>query len=233
MVRYVLHSGLTERAHPRVDLSLVPIRQSRKSVCALRGAPGPEIWRDCPDVTHFVAVSRHEWHVVRRGQVFEGKESGHQRYGPSNCPAGEMVDGLRNLDDGYIFRPSSLDLGGEKLLDRKTVVGPRDSIIWTRRLTDVGAIFAGLSTGAVMAGAVSNCAAQYRGGDDRHHLARWRMEVPLHWRMDGGHRRGRRASKEDRLLLRVFDHGAVRSPRAWNAIGRPPDRRLRQRLWRT
>ena len=37
-------------------------------------------------------------------------------------PAGEMVDGLRNLDDGYV-PPIFTDLGGPELLDRKTVVG--------------------------------------------------------------------------------------------------------------
>ena len=52
-----------------------------------------------------------------------------------------MVDGLRNLDDGYI-PPIFEDLGGAELLDRKTVVRPRESIEWTRRLTEVG-IFAG------------------------------------------------------------------------------------------
>ena len=72
-----------------------------------------------------------------------------------------MVDGLRNLDDGYV-PPIFLDLGGEKLLDRKTVVGPRDSIAWTRRLADLG-VFAGISTGAALAGAV-RCARQVESG---------------------------------------------------------------------
>ena len=71
-------------------------------------------------------------------------------------PSGEMVDGLRNLDDGYI-PPIFEELGGAELLDRKTVVRPRESIEWTRRLTDVG-VFAGISTGAAVAGAVK-CAA--------------------------------------------------------------------------
>ena len=62
-----------------------------------------------------------------------------------------MVDGLRNLDDGYI-PPIFLDNDGSDLLDRKTMVGTRESIEWTRRLTDVG-VFGGISSGAVMAGA--------------------------------------------------------------------------------
>ena len=67
-------------------------------------------------------------------------------------PPGETVDGLRNLDEGYI-PPIFVELGGAELLDRKTIVGPRDSIEWTRRLADLG-IFAGISSGAALAGAV-------------------------------------------------------------------------------
>jgi [CysO sulfur-carrier protein]-thiocarboxylate-dependent cysteine synthase len=78
-------------------------------------------------------------------------------------PAGEMVDGLRNLDDGYI-PPIFEALGGAELLDRKTVVRPRESIEWTRRLTEAG-LFVGLSSGAAVAGAVK-CAQQVADGDD-------------------------------------------------------------------
>jgi cysteine synthase B len=72
-----------------------------------------------------------------------------------------MVDGLRNLDDGYI-PPIFTELGGAELLDRKTVVGPRLSVEWTRRLAEVG-IFAGISSGAAMAGA-AKCAAAIDAG---------------------------------------------------------------------
>src|SRR5690606_9944401 len=67
-------------------------------------------------------------------------------------PLGERVEGLRNLDEGYI--PPIYDKwGGPDLLDRKRIVRPRDSIVWTRRLTDVG-IFSGISGGAAVADAV-------------------------------------------------------------------------------
>jgi cysteine synthase B len=72
-----------------------------------------------------------------------------------------MVDGLRSLEDGYI-PPIFTELGGPDLLDRKTIVGPRDSIEWTRRLIDVG-VFAGISSGAAMAGA-AKCAAAIEEG---------------------------------------------------------------------
>jgi cysteine synthase B len=67
-------------------------------------------------------------------------------------PAGEMVDGLRNLDDGYI-PPVFENWHGPELLDRKLIVRPRESITWVRRLVDEVGVFAGISSGAVMAGA--------------------------------------------------------------------------------
>jgi [CysO sulfur-carrier protein]-thiocarboxylate-dependent cysteine synthase len=77
-------------------------------------------------------------------------------------PSGEMVDGLRSLDDGYV-PPIFTDNDGEHLLDRKVIVRPRESIEWTRRLTEVG-LFVGLSSGAAMAGAVK-CAATIDDAD--------------------------------------------------------------------
>jgi cysteine synthase B len=76
-------------------------------------------------------------------------------------PAGEMVDGLRSLDDGYI-PPIFLDNDGYELLDRKIVIGPRESIEWTRQLLDQG-LFVGISSGCAMAGAV-RCASQIDKG---------------------------------------------------------------------
>jgi len=63
-------------------------------------------------------------------------------------PAGELVQGLRNLDDGFV--PPIFD---PDVLDRKLIVRPRESIEWTRRLLDECGVFAGISSGAAMAGA--------------------------------------------------------------------------------
>jgi cysteine synthase len=63
---------------------------------------------------------------------------------------------LRSLDDGYV-PPIFTDNHGEELLDRKVIVRPRESIEWTKRLTELG-LFVGISSGAAMAGAVK-CAA--------------------------------------------------------------------------
>jgi cysteine synthase len=62
---------------------------------------------------------------------------------------GELVQGLRSLDDGYI--PPILDLS---LLDRKIFVSNRDAVIWTKRLLAEEGLFVGVSAGAVAAIAV-------------------------------------------------------------------------------
>ena len=121
---------------------------------------GPEIWRDCPGVTHFVAGLGTSGTLLGVGRFL--KERNPQiKVWAIEPPSGEMVDGLRNLEDGYI-PPIFEELGGAELLDNKTIVGPRDSIEWTRRLRDVG-VFAGISSGAAIAGAV-RCASRITEG---------------------------------------------------------------------
>ena len=106
---------------------------------------GPEIWSALPEVTHFVAGFGTSGTLLGVGRYLKEQNPDVQVWAVEP-PAGESVDGLRSLDDGFI-PPIFNDLGGEKLLDRKTVIGPRDSVVWTRRLAERG-IFAGLSTGA-------------------------------------------------------------------------------------
>ena len=121
---------------------------------------GPEIWRDCQEVTHFVAGLGTSGTLLGVGRFLKERNPGVQIWA-IEPPAGEMVDGLRNLDDGYI-PPIFLDNDGPDLLDRKTMVGTRESIEWTRRLTDAG-VFGGISSGAVMAGA-ARCASSIKAG---------------------------------------------------------------------
>lgn len=115
---------------------------------------GPEIWRDVPEVTHFVAGLGTSGTLLGVGRYLK-EQNPDVKVWAVEPPAGEMVDGLRNLDDGYI-PPIFVEGGGAELLDRKTVVRPRESIEWTRRLTEVG-IFSGISSGAAVAGA-AKCA---------------------------------------------------------------------------
>jgi cysteine synthase B len=57
---------------------------------------------------------------------------------------GELVQGLRSLDDGFI--PPIIDLS---LLDRKIMVSNRDAIVWTKKLLHEEGVFAGVSAGAI------------------------------------------------------------------------------------
>ncbi|HTT87272.1 MAG TPA: cysteine synthase family protein, partial [Acidimicrobiales bacterium] len=121
---------------------------------------GPEIWRDCPEVTHLVAGLGTSGTLLGVGRYLKERNPDIAVWAVEP-PAGEMVDGLRSLDDGYI-PPIFTALDGAGLLDRKTIVDPRQSILWTRRLAEVG-IFAGISTGAAMAGA-AKCAGTVERG---------------------------------------------------------------------
>jgi len=112
---------------------------------------GPEILRDVPEITHFVAGLGTSGTLMGVGKFLKEQKPGTQIWA-IEPPSGEMVDGLRNLDDGYI-PPIFIDAGGEALLDRKVIVRPKESIEWTRRMTEVG-LFVGISSGAIMSGAV-------------------------------------------------------------------------------
>jgi len=121
---------------------------------------GPEILRDVPEVTHFIAGLGTAGTLMGVGTYLK-KEKPDLEVWAIEPPAGEMVDGLKNFDEGFVPEVFT-DWDGYALLDRKMIVRPRESIEWTRRLTDVG-VFAGISTGAVVAGAVK-CAAEIDEG---------------------------------------------------------------------
>ena len=57
---------------------------------------------------------------------------------------GELVQGLRSLDDGFI--PPIIDI---ELLDRKIFVSNRDAVVWTKKLMAEEGLFLGVSSGAV------------------------------------------------------------------------------------
>ena len=147
------------RRASRVGVPL-PVRQPGQPAGPLRGHRAGDLAglpRDHP----LRGRPGHVGHPARGGPLPRRERNPDVQIWAVEPPAGEMVDGLRNLDDGYI-PPIFEELGGAELLDRKTVVRPRESIEWTRRLTDVG-IFAGISSGAAVAGAVK-CASSLEPG---------------------------------------------------------------------
>jgi [CysO sulfur-carrier protein]-thiocarboxylate-dependent cysteine synthase len=91
---------------------------------------GPELVRDLPTITHLVA-----------GLGTTGTLMGTGRY----LRYGELVYGLRNIDDGYV--PELYDAS---VLSRRFSVGTRDAVLRTRQLIEVEGLFVGLSTGAVL-----------------------------------------------------------------------------------
>jgi cysteine synthase B len=112
---------------------------------------GPEIWRDCPEITHFVAGLGTSGTLMGTGRFLKERNPDIKVIA-IEPPLGEKVEGLRNLDEGYI--PPLFEMwSGFELLDRKRVVRPRESLEWTRRLVNECGIFAGISAGAALAGA--------------------------------------------------------------------------------
>ena len=121
---------------------------------------GPEIWRDCPEVTHFIAGLGTAGTLMGVGRFLKERNPDIQLWA-IEPPAGEMVDGLKNIDEGFV-PPVFVDGDGYELLDARMIVWPKESIEWTRRLTEVG-VFAGISSGAIMAAAV-RCASRIDEG---------------------------------------------------------------------
>jgi cysteine synthase B len=118
---------------------------------------GPEILRDCPELDVFVAGLGTSGTLMGVGRYLKEQKPG-VRVVAVEPPAGELVQGLRSLEDGFvppIFDPA--------VLDRKFIVRPRESIEWTRRLLDQCGIFAGISSGAVMAGVAKMAATMDAG----------------------------------------------------------------------
>ena len=103
-----------------------------------------EIIADAPDVDMFVAG-------LGTGGTITGVGHGLKRHNPdvrivaAEPPAGDLVQGLRSLDEGYI--PPILD---PTVIDRKFMVASRDAFAMTRELAEREGIFAGISSGAAM-----------------------------------------------------------------------------------
>ena len=117
------------------------------NVAAHYGGTGPEIWRDCPEVTHLIAGLGTTGTLMGVGRYLKERNP-EVKVWAVEPPSGETVEGLRSLDEGFI--PPIYD---PDVLDRKIIVRPRESIEWTRRLVEEAALLAGISSGAVMAGA--------------------------------------------------------------------------------
>jgi cysteine synthase len=104
----------------------------------------PEIIADLPEVDIFVAGLGTGGTLMGVGRRLKEHNSSVKIVAGEPHP-GEQVQGLRNLDEGFI--PPILDL---KMLDRKIVVHGDDALRLTRELARVEGIFAGISSGAAL-----------------------------------------------------------------------------------
>jgi cysteine synthase B len=118
---------------------------------------GPELLRDCPELDVFVAGLGTSGTLMGVGRYLK-EHKPEVKVVAVEPPAGELVQGLRNLEDGFV--PPIFEPG---MLDRKFIVRPRESIEYTRRLLDECGVFAGISSGAAVAGAVKTASTMDEG----------------------------------------------------------------------
>jgi [CysO sulfur-carrier protein]-thiocarboxylate-dependent cysteine synthase len=110
---------------------------------------GPELLRDLPTVTHFVAGLGTTGTLMGVGRYLREKVAGVEIVA-AEPRYGELVYGLRNIDEGYV--PELYD---ETVLTRRFSVGTRDAVLRTRQLVEVEGLFVGFSTGAVLHAALA------------------------------------------------------------------------------
>jgi cysteine synthase B len=105
---------------------------------------GPELLRDLPTITHFVAGLGTTGTLMGTGRYLREKVpdvsiiAAEPRYG-------ELVYGLRNIDEGFV--PELYD---DTVLTSRFSVTSYDALRRTRDLIEHEGIFAGISTGAIL-----------------------------------------------------------------------------------
>jgi [CysO sulfur-carrier protein]-thiocarboxylate-dependent cysteine synthase len=119
---------------------------------------GPELLADLPSITHFVA-----------GLGTTGTLMGAGRYLREHVPDiaivaaepryGELVYGLRNLDEGFVPELYDADV-----LTTRYGVGAHDALVAMRRLITEEGLFAGVSTGAILHAALRQAEKAVRKG---------------------------------------------------------------------
>jgi [CysO sulfur-carrier protein]-thiocarboxylate-dependent cysteine synthase len=112
---------------------------------------GAEIVADCPQIDVFVAGLGTGGTLMGAGRRLREHNPNVRIYAAEPMP-GEAVQGLRSLDEGFvpeIFDPTQID--------GKYLVSTAESIAALRLLTEREGIFAGVSSGGVLAAAMRIC----------------------------------------------------------------------------
>jgi cysteine synthase len=110
---------------------------------------GPEILRDMPTITHFVAGLGTTGTLVGTGRYLREHKPDVQIIA-AEPRYGELVYGLRNLDEGFV--PELYD---PDVLTARYSVGSYDALRRTRELVEKEGIFAGISTGGILHAALA------------------------------------------------------------------------------
>ncbi len=105
---------------------------------------GPELLEDLPSITHFVAGLGTTGTLMGTGRFLRERVQG-IRIIAAEPRYGEIVYGLRNIDEGFI--PELYD---ESVLTTRISVGPKESLRRTRQMVEEEGIFAGISTGCIL-----------------------------------------------------------------------------------
>ncbi|CAN2179343.1 CysK Cysteine synthase [Candidatus Nanopelagicaceae bacterium] len=121
---------------------------------------GPEIFKDLPTITHFVAGLGTTGTLMGAGRYLREQNPDVQIIA-AEPRYGELVYGLRNIDEGFV--PELYDAS---VLTRRFSVGAEDSVKRVRELLEVEGIFAGISTGAILHAAIAMGNEAVRDGRD-------------------------------------------------------------------
>jgi [CysO sulfur-carrier protein]-thiocarboxylate-dependent cysteine synthase len=119
----------------------------------------PEILRDLPSVTHFVAGLGTTGTLMGAGRFFR-EHKPEVRIIAAEPRYGELVYGLRNLEEGFV--PELYDAS---LIDGRFSVGPRDAVRRVRELLELEGMFAGISTGAILHAALAQASKSVKAGE--------------------------------------------------------------------
>jgi [CysO sulfur-carrier protein]-thiocarboxylate-dependent cysteine synthase len=119
------------------------------NVAAHYETTGPEILRDLPSITHFVAGLGTTGTLMGTGRYLRERVPGIQIVA-AEPRYGELVYGLRNIDEGFV--PELYD---PAVLTTRFSVGPKEALRRTRELVEQEGIFAGISTGAILHAALA------------------------------------------------------------------------------
>jgi cysteine synthase B len=119
---------------------------------------GPELLRDLPSITHFVAGLGTTGTLMGVGRYLREQRPDIQIVA-AEPRYGEAVYGLRNIDEGFV--PELYD---DSVLTARFSVTSADALRRTRELVETEGIFAGISTGAILHAALAMAQRAVRAG---------------------------------------------------------------------